>query len=99
MIPLKYNVRNLRIRWKTTLMTMLGTGLVVWSSCVLFGLVDGLEHSLNISGDPLDIIVMRHGLHQRDDRADSNPPRPTSSSRCRASPATTRSACWPPRSC
>jgi putative ABC transport system permease protein len=61
MIPLKYNVRNLRVRWKTTLMTMLGTGLVVWSSCILFGLVDGLEHSLTISGDPLDIIVMRHG--------------------------------------
>jgi putative ABC transport system permease protein len=61
MIPLKYNVRNLRVRWKTTLMTMLGTGLVVWSSCILFGLVDGLEHSLTISGDPLDIVVMRHG--------------------------------------
>jgi putative ABC transport system permease protein len=61
MIPLKYNVRNLRVRWKTTVMTMLGTGLVVWSSCILFGLVDGLEHSLNISGDPLDIIVMRPG--------------------------------------
>ena len=61
MIPLKYNVRNLRVRWKTTLMTMLGTGLVVWSSCVLFGLVDGLEHSLNISGEPLDLIVMRPG--------------------------------------
>jgi putative ABC transport system permease protein len=42
-------------------MTMLGTGLVVWSSCVLFGLVDGLEHSLTISGEPLDIIVMRPG--------------------------------------
>ena len=40
---------------------MLGTGLVVWSSCILFGLVDGLEHSLNISGDPLDLIVMRQG--------------------------------------
>jgi putative ABC transport system permease protein len=61
MIPLKYNLRNLKVRWKTTLMTMLGTGLVVWSSCVLFGLVDGLEHSLNISGEPLDIIVMRPG--------------------------------------
>ena len=61
MVPLKYNVRNLRVRWKTTLMTMLGTGLVVWSSCVLFGLVDGLEHSLNISGEPLDLIVMRPG--------------------------------------
>ncbi len=61
MIPIKYNVRNLRVRWKTTLMTVLGTGLVVWSSCILFGLVDGLEHSLKISGDPLDIIVMRKG--------------------------------------
>jgi putative ABC transport system permease protein len=61
MIPLKYNVRNLRVRWKTTLTTMFGTGLVVWSSCILFGLVDGLEHSLNISGDPFDVIVMRPG--------------------------------------
>ena len=61
MIPLKYNVRNLRVRWKTTMMTVLGTGLVVWSSCILFGLVEGLEHSLAISGDPLDVIVMRKG--------------------------------------
>jgi putative ABC transport system permease protein len=61
MIPLKYNVRNLRVRWKTTLMTVLGTGLIVWSSCIIFGLVEGLEHSLTISGDPLDLIVMRKG--------------------------------------
>jgi putative ABC transport system permease protein len=61
MVPLKYNIRNLRVRWKTTLMTMLSTGLVVWSSCILFGLVDGMEHSLAISGDPLDFIVMRKG--------------------------------------
>ena len=61
MIPLKYNVRNLRVRWKTTMMTVLGTGLVVWSSCILFGLVEGMEHSLAISGEPLDIIVMRKG--------------------------------------
>jgi putative ABC transport system permease protein len=61
MIPLKYNVRNLTVRWKTTLMTVLSTALVVWSSCILFGLVEGLEHSLKISGDPLDLIVMRKG--------------------------------------
>jgi putative ABC transport system permease protein len=61
MIPLKYNVRNLRVRWKTTLMTVLGTGLVVWSSCILFGMVEGLEHSLNVSGGPLDLIVVRKG--------------------------------------
>jgi putative ABC transport system permease protein len=61
MIPLKYNVRNLRVRWVNTLMTILGTGLVVWSSCILFGLVDGLQHSLLISGDPLDLLILRKG--------------------------------------
>jgi putative ABC transport system permease protein len=61
MIPLKYNVRNLRVRWKTTALTVLATGLVVWSSCILFGMVDGLEHSLKVSGDPLDLIVLRKG--------------------------------------
>ena len=61
MIPLKYNVRNLRVRWVNTLMTIVGTGMVVWASCILFGLVEGLEHSLNVSGDPLDLIVLRKG--------------------------------------
>jgi putative ABC transport system permease protein len=61
MIPLKYNLRNLRVRRVTTTLTVLGTGLVVWSSCILFGMVDGLQHSLLISGDPLDLIVLRKG--------------------------------------
>ena len=61
MIPFKYNVRNLRVRWKTTLMTMLGTALLVCSSCILFGLVEGLEYSLKVSGDPLDLIILRKG--------------------------------------
>ena len=61
MIPLKYNIRNLWVRRITTLMTVLGTGLVVWSSCIVFGLVDGLHHSLKVSGDPLDLIVLRQG--------------------------------------
>ena len=61
MVPLKYNVRNLRARWVNTLMTVLGTGLIVGSSCGLFSLVEGLEHSLKLSGDPLDLIVLRKG--------------------------------------
>src|SRR3954463_10059758 len=61
MVPLKYNVRNLKVRWVNTLMTVLGTGLIVWSSCGLFSLVEGLQHSLNVSGDPLDLIVLRKG--------------------------------------
>jgi len=61
MIPIKYNLRNLRVRWKTTLLTTIATGLVVWSSCILFGMVEGLQYSLTISGDPLDLIVLRKG--------------------------------------
>jgi putative ABC transport system permease protein len=61
MIPVKYNLRNLRVRWVTTLMTVVGTGLVVWATVLSFGLSDGLEHALTISGDDLDLIVLRKG--------------------------------------
>src|SRR3954454_8553023 len=61
MIPLKYNVRNLRVRWVTTTLTVFATGLVVWSSCILFGWVEGLQYTLNVSGDPLDLIILRKG--------------------------------------
>ena len=61
MIPIKYNVRNLRVRWVTTLMTVIATGWVVWATVLTFGLTDGLEHALRISGDALDVIVMRKG--------------------------------------
>lgn len=61
MIPLKYNVRNLRARATSTLLTTLSTGIVVFSSCLTFGLVAGLQHSLAVSGDPSDLIVVRKG--------------------------------------
>ncbi|WP_435015974.1 ABC transporter permease [Tundrisphaera sp. TA3] len=61
MVPIKYNVRNLRARWVNTSLTVLGTAMIVWSSCALFSLVEGLQHSLNVSGDPLDLIVLRKG--------------------------------------
>ncbi len=61
MIPIKYNVRNLQVRWVTTLMTVLGTGLVVWATVLSFGLTDGLEHALRITGDPLELLVLRKG--------------------------------------
>ncbi len=70
MVPLKYNVRNLRVRWVNTLMTVLGTGMIVWSSCSLFSLVEGLQHSLKLSGDPLDLIVLRKGSTLGDQQRD-----------------------------
>lgn len=61
MIPLKYNLRNLRVRWVSTLMTVLATGMVVLVTVLCFGMISGLERALRISGDPLDVIVFRKG--------------------------------------
>ena len=61
MIPVKYNIRNLRVRWATTLITVVATGLVVFATVLTFGMSDGLDHALRITGDPLELIVMRKG--------------------------------------
>lgn len=61
MIPIKYTIRNLLARWMTTLMTALGTGLVVFASVLSFGLADGLERALLISADPFDVVCLRKG--------------------------------------
>jgi putative ABC transport system permease protein len=61
MIPAKYNFRNLRVRWVTTLMTVLATALVVCASAITLGLIDGLDHALSITGNELDLIVLRKG--------------------------------------
>ena len=61
MIPLKYNLRSLRVRWVTTLLTCLAIGVVVFASVLTFGMIDGIEHALSASGDPADLIIMRQG--------------------------------------
>ncbi len=42
-------------------MTVISTALVVIASILTFGLTEGLKQALSLSGDPLDIIVMRKG--------------------------------------
>lgn len=61
MIPVKYNLRNLRVRWVTTLMTVFSTALVVMISVLFLGMIDGIENALRVSGHPLDLIVLRKG--------------------------------------
>ncbi len=60
-IPLSYNVRNLRVRKTTTLMTSLGIGLTVAVLVGIGTLVEGLRSSLESVGDPLNLLVMRQG--------------------------------------
>jgi putative ABC transport system permease protein len=67
MVPIKYNIRNLWVRRGTTVMTVMGTALIVWSSCILFSMVEGLQHSRDVSGDPLDMIILRKGSNNETD--------------------------------
>ena len=61
MIPLKYMLRSLSVRWVTTLLTCLAIGIVVFASVLTFGMVEGIEHALASSGDATDLIIMRKG--------------------------------------
>ncbi len=61
MIPLKYNLRSLSVRWVTTLLTCLAIGIVVCASVLTFGMIEGIEHALTSSGDATDLIIMRKG--------------------------------------
>jgi putative ABC transport system permease protein len=61
MVPIKYNFRSLMARKVSSLMTVLGVGMVVWASIFAFGLSSGLDKTLEIAADPLDVIVLRKG--------------------------------------
>jgi putative ABC transport system permease protein len=60
-IPLKYNLRNLRVRWITTLMTASSIFLTVLVFVVLMALAQGLQTSLSATGHPLNLLLMREG--------------------------------------
>ena len=58
---IKYILRNLWTRRTTTLMTAMGIAFVVWASILSLGLLEGIGHSLRVSGDPNDLSVLRQG--------------------------------------
>jgi putative ABC transport system permease protein len=60
-IPLSYNIRNLKVRKTTTLMTALGIALTVAVLLAAFALVAGLRIAFEASGNPLQILVTRKG--------------------------------------
>lgn len=60
-LPLKYNLRNLRVRWRSTLATVLGIGLVVMVFIFVRSLGHGMEATYIQTGDPRNLIVLRKG--------------------------------------
>jgi putative ABC transport system permease protein len=60
-VPLTYNVENLKVRWRTTLMTALAFTLVVALLTVMLAFVNGMYELTKKSGQPGNVIVMAEG--------------------------------------
>src|SRR4051794_1223729 len=60
-IPLQYNVRNLMVRWRTTLLTALAFTLVVSLQTVMLAFVAGMYELTEHSGQPGNVIVLSDG--------------------------------------
>src|SRR5262249_20607951 len=61
MIPVKYNTRNLLVRWKTTALTAIGFILVVALLVVMLAFVEGLNELAKRSGPAGNVIILRDG--------------------------------------
>lgn len=60
-LPLSYNIRNVFVRWRATLATVLGVALVVAVFVLVQALAAGLEKSSRNTGDPRNVMVVRKG--------------------------------------
>lgn len=60
-LPVTYNIRNVFVRWRSTLFTVAGIGLVVAVYMVMQTMAIGLEKSSRNTGDPRNIMIVRKG--------------------------------------
>src|SRR5262249_9628461 len=60
-VPLKYNVRNLLVRWRTTVLAALAFTLVVALMTVMLAFVNGMFRLTEASGQPGNVVVMAEG--------------------------------------
>lgn len=60
-LPLTYNVRNVFVRWRSTLATIFGVGMLVLVYVCLQSMAAGLEKSTSDTGDARNVIILRKG--------------------------------------
>ena len=60
-LPLSYNIRNLRQRWKVTLLAIFGIGLVVAVFVTLLAMETGFRIALRSTGSPMNGIITQRG--------------------------------------
>jgi len=61
LIPFRYNLRSLRVRWVTTLVTAVSVGLSVTVFVAVMALAEGLREVFVTTGEPLNLLVIRQG--------------------------------------
>src|SRR5947209_10186879 len=60
-VPLTYNVRNLLVRWRITILTALAFTLVVGLLTVMLAFVNGMSKLTEASGQPGNVMVLSDG--------------------------------------
>src|SRR5688500_8447488 len=60
-LPLKYNISNVLVRWRSTLATILGIAMVVAVYIMVNALAVGLEKNSANTGDPRNLMIVRKG--------------------------------------
>lgn len=60
-VPLSYNLRNVRVRWRLTLLAVLGIALVVAVFAVLMAMSEGFSTALRATGQPDNAIIVTRG--------------------------------------
>ena len=60
-LPLYYNVRNLRVRWQVTLLSVFGIALVVAVFTVLMSMSEGFRLAFRETGREDNAIVIQRG--------------------------------------
>lgn len=73
-VPLRYNLRNLSVRWITTLLTALGFILIIGLLTVMLAFVNGMYVLTQSTGVPGNVLVISEGFQ---DESISNLPNDT----------------------
>jgi putative ABC transport system permease protein len=60
-LPLSYNARNVKTRWRVSLLAVVGIALVVAVFVVLLAMSAGFAYSLRATGDPRNAMVVQRG--------------------------------------
>ena len=58
-LPLKYNFRNVFVRWRATVATILGVALVVAVFVLVQSLGGGTGRASRNTGDPRNVMIVR----------------------------------------